>query len=232
MSQKHFDMDLVKRSQMWQSLKIIILVMLFSAAISGCGKQAFTPLLSSASTPLAADVAGVHKTARNVALGSSEAHSATKPLTVTELVKIAGNPCETPLQNIHCMSKESDFEFVPDCSAHGYYAAVKNFRGTELLSKAPPQNNIIRSVLSQGQLVCVQAVAWIKTYPSYLFVTAVPNAEHSSCLGCKQYGAHTVKWRVPHIAGPCVETAQGRFEGGCAVGWVEGDDMELLGNLK
>jgi hypothetical protein len=233
MSQKHCDRDLTTRSPTWRSRKVIILAMLFSAAISGCGKQAFAPLPAHASTPSVADVVEVHKLTQSVALGSSEVdHSAAKPLTVAELVKLAGDPCKTSLQNAHCMSEESDFELIPDCSAHGYYAAVKNTRGTELLSKVPPQNNIIRSVLSQGQLVCVQAVAWIKKYPSYLFVTAVPNAEQNSCPGCKQYGGHRIEWRVPHVAGPCVETALGRFEGGCAVGWVDGDDMELLGNLK
>lgn len=231
MSQRYAINDLIKRGATWQ----MIVAGLFAASICGCGKQS-TPSMAGSASPKAA----VHTAEQNGLVPSSEAltpsripvdQSENTPLSVAELIILAGSPCETVLQSAHCMSKESDFEFIPDCATHGYYAAVKNSSGADVLSQVPPQNNIIRSVLSHGQLVCVQAVARIKTYPSYLFVTSVPNAEND-CLGCKEYGSRKIEWRVQHAHGTCVQTARGRYVGDCAVGWVDGDDMKLLGNLK
>lgn len=155
-----------------------------------------------------------------------------EPLTVEELAKLAGEPCDTPLDGNHCTSDESDFELTPDCAVHGYYAAVKNPDGAAMLSKVPPQNNIVRSTISFGQLVCVQAVARIKNYPSYAFVTAISSVNPSVCTSCVGFGRRKIVWSVPHEDGSCKEVTPGRFEGGCAIGWVDGDDLTFLGNSK
>jgi hypothetical protein len=243
MSQRYCDKKLSKRSAMWGSRKVIVLAMLFSAAISGCGKQAFTPLLSSASTPSAAGAAGPHKIKQTAALGYSGAlnspptvtqadRSTAKPLTVAELVKLAGKPCETSPAGLHCMSEGFDFELAPDCVERGYYAGVSNPSGASLVNGAPPKDTIERAVLAQGQLACVQIIARPGKTPSHLFVTAIPSAKAKACSTCGKYGARKVVWRVRHDSASCLERAAGRYEGGCAMGWVDSSDMELMGKLR
>ena len=154
------------------------------------------------------------------------------PLSVEDLISVAGEPCDTQVRNGTCMNDEADVELIPDCASHGYYAAVKNPKGTSVLSNVPPQNNVVRSTISDGQLVCVQAAAWIKGYLSYAFVTAVSGANTTTCHDCAGHGDREVLWNVPHQQERCKEVAPGRFEGGCVVGWVDGDDLKLLGKTR
>jgi hypothetical protein len=191
-------------------------VSLFGTIIGGCANQGLN-----AAKPGAVD--------SERALASP---SGTTPLTVEELAKLAGQPCETPLEGSRCMSDESDFELSPDCSVRANYATVRNPKGTVMLSRVPPQNNVVRSTISFGQLLCVQAIARIKNYPSYAFVTAIPSVRPSDCLSCAGFGTRKIVWQVPHKEQSCKEVAPGRFEGGCAIGWVDADDLELLENAK
>ena len=158
--------------------------------------------------------------------------SVVAPLTVGELVKLAGEPCETPLAASKCLSKEFDFEFQPDCASSGYYAAVSNPKGASVLNGAPPKDTIELAVLSQGQLVCVQAIARPGDRPSYLFVTAISTADTDSCIACKNFGPRKLTWKIKHNSSPCEKTTSGRYEGGCVTGWVDSEEMELLGKLK
>jgi hypothetical protein len=151
---------------------------------------------------------------------------------VEELTELAGEPCETPLAGSKCVSEEFDFEFQPDCSKSGYYAAVADPKGTSVLNGAPPKDTVERAVLSQGQLVCVQAIARPGDRPSYLFVTAVSSANAESCADCKGFGARHIAWKGQHGLAPCTELAEGRYEGNCVIGWVDSQDMKLLGKLK
>jgi hypothetical protein len=108
------------------------------------------------------------------------------------------------------MNDEDDIEFVPDCDARNYRALVNSRRGAVLLNRVPPRHDMRVNVLSYGQEVCVQGVARIGGYPAYLFVTA----ESPTVVGSPN----------------CDQVASGRFEGACMTGWVDRDDMKLLGN--
>lgn len=242
MSQRRHNVVL-KKTLAWRVCSASALAILIGTAMGGCGGKAAEQLPAGPSRSASADVleapGAMGATKRNLidtAVSTppvaSANQSTAEPLTVDELVKLAGEPCETSLQGNRCMSEESDFELTPDCAAHGYYAVVKNPHGASLFSRVPPRNNVVRSTLSSGQLVCVQAVAWIKTYPSYVFVTAVAHARQEDCHNCNGYGTREITWRTPHADGLCVQTAPGRFEGDCAVGWADGDDMKLLGRLS
>ena len=133
------------------------------------------------------------------------------PMTVAELVKLSGNPCDSPVVDSQCMNDEDDIKFTPDCDAKGFHAVVSKRAGAALLNRVPPRNDTRVHLLAFGKVVCVQGVARIGTYPAYLFVTT--DAKTAAAKKCEQ-------------------VAPGRFEGDCAMGWVDRDDMKLLGNTK
>ena len=140
----------------------------------------------------------------------SRGHHVASAMTLAELVKLSGNPCDSPLVDSQCMNDEDDIRFIPDCEAGGYHAVVSKRAGAALLNKVPPRNDIRVSVLAFGKVVCVQGIARIGAYPAYLFVTAETNLDSRKCE----------------------QVAPGRFEGSCAIGWVDRDDMELIDNTK
>jgi hypothetical protein len=139
-------------------------------------------------------------------------HQVHSAMTVEELVSLSGNPCDSPISNSKCMNDEDDIEFVPDCDARDFRAVVSRRRGAILLNRVPPRHDMRVKVLPYGQEVCVQGVARIGVYPAYLFVTA----DLPTTVGSPR----------------CKQIAPGRFEGACATGWVDRDDMKLLGNTK
>ncbi len=240
MSQRYAGHDSIKRCGVWQ----MIVASLFVASICGCGRQSAASPASNALAPERAATHPEHIAQQSeAAFGSSQAlnlpassipvdHSSTTPLTVPELVKLSGKPCETAPTGLKCLSEGFDFELSPDCAKSGYYAGVRNPAGASLLNGVPPHDTVERAVLPQGQLVCVQVVARPGKHPAYLFVTAIPAAKIEACPGCGKYGERKVAWRARRIPSSCVEIAAGRYEGGCAMGWVDSNDMELMGTLK
>ena len=240
MSQRYAFNDSIKRDATWQ----MIVAGLIVASICGCGRQSAESLATNALAPQAAVAPAAHAVQPSVAsFDSSQAlnlpassipvdHSSAKPLTVAELVKLSGKPCETTPTGLKCLSEGFDFELSPSCAESGYYAGVRNPNGASLLNGVPPHDTVERAVLTQGQLVCVQVVARPGKRPAYLFVTAIPAKKIEACSGCEKYGERKVAWRVRHTSSSCVEIGAGRYEGGCAIGWVDSNDMELMGKLE
>lgn len=142
----------------------------------------------------------------------NQTRDARTAITVEELVKLSGNPCDSSLVNSQCMNDEDDIKFIPDCDAGDYHAVVSKRAGTALLNAVPPRDTTRVAMLAHDKVVCVQGIARIGAYAAYLFVTTDANIT----LGSKK----------------CEQVAPGRFEGGCAMGWVDRDDMKLLGNTK
>lgn len=215
MSQTHKDLDPSNRFAS-SICKASVCAILLGAVFGGCTSQAFSA------------------TGRDSAVSKPEPlnRSVVAPMAMDELVKLAGKPCEVPLTASKCMSKEFDFEFQPDCASSGYYAAVRSPKGAPVLNGAPPKDTIEIATISQGQLVCVQAVARPGKKPSYLFVTTISTANGEICAACGEFGARKVIWNGKHNSSPCIRTASGRYEGGCVTGWVDSEEMELLGKLK
>jgi hypothetical protein len=238
MSQRRWNVELMK-SPAWQVCNASALAILLGAAISGCGREAAGQLpagstdgANGGALETSRVVNGTKRDSIGTAVSAPIAASTAKPLTVDELVKLAGEPCETKLSNAKCMSEEFDFELAPDCARTNYYAAVKNEEGVSVANGAPPKDTIERAVLARGQLVCVQAIARAGKKPSYLFATAVSAAHVGTCSGCNKYGASNAAWRSRHDPSLCVEIAPGRYTGGCVTGWVDAEKMEFLGNLR
>ncbi len=240
MSQRYVLNNLIKRGATWQMIVAGLLV----ASICGCGKQSAASLASNALAPQAAATPAAHTVQQSEfsfdsnhglnfpASSMPVDHSSAKPLTVAELVKLSGKPCETVPTRLKCLSEGFDFELSPSCAESGYYAGVRNPHGASLSNGVPPHDTVERAVLPQGQLVCVQVVARPGKRPAYLFVTAIPMTKNEACSGCGKYGERKVAWRVRHTSSPCVEIGAGRYDGGCAMGWVDTNDMELMGKLK
>ena len=233
----------LKKSLTWRVCNASALAILIGTAMGGCGGKAAEQLPAGPSGSASADVLeapgakGATKrdlidTAVSTPPAASANQSTAEPLTVDELVKLAGEPCETQVSNAKCMSEEFDFELAPDCARTNYYAGVKNHQGVSVANGSPPKDTIELAILSQGQLVCVQAIARAGKKPSYLFVTAISAAHLEACPTCSKYGASNVVWRIKHDPLPCVEIGSGRFTGGCVMGWVDSEKMELLGNLR
>ena len=191
-------------------LAVAVTVLVLSTSLFGCRRIVPTPGEQRAQT---GDATGVQSIKKQHSPDVTPARDR-GALSVEELRQRAGQPCQILLDGNHCRSEEADFDFTPDCGAHGRYAVVTNVKGADLLSKAPPQNNVIRAKLSRDQLVCVQSVAWIGAYPSYMFVTAIPSQDKSNCEACKDFGSREVQWKSIRPDAVCIQVALGRFEGG------------------
>jgi hypothetical protein len=118
MSQTHNGFGLSDRIA-WGFRNASAYAMLFVAVFGACAKQ----------TVRARELSPVASNA------SAASRSKVAPLTLGELIKLAGEPCDTAPEGARCKSDESDFELIPDCAAHSYYAAVKNSMGAAVLSR-------------------------------------------------------------------------------------------------
>lgn len=155
-----------------------------------------------------------------------------------EFSKEIGVQCREPDKGEHCIAQESDpnsadyfdVELRPECNENGLYAAVISDQGAELVNKLPPRDTKITAVLSQGQFVCVRAIARIGQDVSRYYVTAVPVSDVAGCDGnelCRIYGNRSIEWRIPHDGSLCRRSPSG-LHGACASGWVIEKDLEVF----
>ena len=156
---------------------------------------------------------------------------ASQPMTLRELSKIVGATCENADTGDRCFGGDYDVELRPDCSGHGLLAGVIATDGALLIDKAPPDDSVRRAMLSQGQLVCIQAIARAGASPSYYYVVAVRRSDLPKCLAsseCGQFDGRNVKWLISHGNKACTESASGRFDGDCAAGWIRESKVSIL----
>ena len=153
-----------------------------------------------------------------------------QPMTSRELGKIIGVTCKNPDTGDRCVGGDYDVELWPDCSDEGQFAGVVASKGALLIDKAPPDDSVRRAMLSQGQFVCIQAIARAGASASYYYVVAVPTsvANCRATSPCDKYGNRKVNWLIPHKGKVCREIAPGRFDGDCAEGWVRESNLEIL----
>jgi hypothetical protein len=153
-------------------------------------------------------------------------------MTLRELSNIVGATCENPDAGERCFAGDYDVELLPGCSGDGLYAGVVAADGALLIDKAPPDDSVRRAMLSQGQLVCIQAIARAGASASYYYVVAVDRPDLPKCLAgseCDgQFGGRNVKWLVSHGDRACIQIASGRFEGDCASGWMRESNLSIL----
>lgn len=154
------------------------------------------------------------------------------PMTLRELSKIVGATCENADTGDRCFGGDYDVELRPDCSGRGLLAGVIAKDGALLIDKAPPEDSVRRAMLSQGQLVCIQAIARAGASASYYYVVATRKSDQPKCLAgieCGQFDGRNVKWLISHGNRACMETAPGRFDGDCASGWIRESNLSIFG---
>lgn len=152
-------------------------------------------------------------------------------MTLRDLSKIVGATCENPDVGEGCSGGDYDVELLPDCNRDGLLAGVIAADGALLIDKAPPDDSVRRAVLSQGQLVCIQAVARAGASASYYYVVAVRRSDSPKCLAtseCGQFDGRNVRWLISHGNRACVQIASGRFDGDCASGWIRESNLSII----
>lgn len=152
-------------------------------------------------------------------------------MTLRELSTIVGATCDNPDAGERCFGGDYDVELRPDCNGGGLIAGVIAAGGALLIDKAPPDDSVRRAMLSQGQLVCIQAIARAGASASYYYVVAVRKSDLPKCLAgseCGQFDGRDVNWLVSHGNRECMEIASGRFDGDCASGWTRESNLSIL----
>ena len=158
-----------------------------------------------------------------------------RPMTIRELSMIVGATCDNPDTGERCFGGDYDVELRPNCKGDGLLAGVIAADGALLIDKAPPDDSVRRAMLSQGQLVCIQAIARAGASASYYYVVAVRKSDLPKCLTgseCGQFDGRKVKWLISHGKSPCMEAAPGRFEGDCVAGWTDEAALKVLANKE
>jgi hypothetical protein len=153
------------------------------------------------------------------------------PMTLSELSKEVGATCDEPESGTSCVGGDYDIELRPDCGPNGLFAGVSDPKGALLIDKAPPEDTVRRATLSQGQVVCIEAIARAGDSASYYYVVAMPLSAITVCDTnpvCQKYGDRDVDWHTPHGRSACRSVALGRFSNECPTGWVRESKLEIF----
>lgn len=128
-----------------------------------------------------------------------------------------------------------DVDLSLDCGAEGFFAGVAQAQGAALLSEAPATGSKATTTakLSEGQLVCVRAIARAGQNPSYYYVVAIPSSTVSQCKGnalCQRYGDRPIQLQAGTGKPICEVTAPGQYTDSCAQGWIASEALDVFSN--
>ncbi|WP_080581869.1 hypothetical protein [Xanthomonas phaseoli] len=131
-----------------------------------------------------------------------------------------------------------DVEFSPDCGNEGFFAGIAQANGVDLLNVVPTTGSSATATanLTQGQLVCVQAIGRAGQNPRYYYVAAIPADTIAKCKNNalrKTYGDRPIKQIKqikPERGEGCHAAAPGQSVGNCAQGWVSADALDVFSN--
>lgn len=115
------------------------------------------------------------------------------------------------------------------CGAAGLFGGVT--AEANLFDRYPPKSGAWPASLQKGQFVCILAQAGSADEAYLYYVVETPTASVADCAEsslCKDYGSRPVKWNVPTTGTECRTTAAGAFEGDCAMGWVDAENVEAF----
>lgn len=209
----------------WPAVSVLLL------ALSACSNgQSAAPAAVAAATPAPA---------KQAPPAVSPPADATSNDPVQQLLQSSGVQCEDGKTARNCTAGNLDagdyydVELTADCGAQGFFAGVADAKGTPALTVVPTTGSHAtpRATLSQGQLVCVQGIARAGQNPMYYYVVAIPADSVAKCKGnalCKQYGDRPIQWASPANGDACHATAQGRYAGNCAQGWVSASALDVF----
>ena len=218
-----------------------------ATALAACGSDGDSPKAEDAGKSISAE-----RTSHDTRDGSTNAATGPpmKPMTYRELAIAAALECQDADKGIGCTMRNANSEdrytitFHPGCGKEGAFAVVNGGRvaedrvddggvddGKEVAELwGTPPGVEMRATLSKGQVVCIQATAYIEgeVIPSYYYVTAVPAAILKSCLHTplsEEYGNRPIAWHVSRSGPSCRAMGPWSYEGMCATGWVRAGDI-------
>jgi hypothetical protein len=100
-----------------------------------------------------------------------------------------------------------------------------------LFDRYPPKSGAWPASLHKGQFVCILAEAGSPGEAYLYYVVETPTESVADCADnnlCKDYGSRPVAWHVPRSGAECRATGRGAFEGDCAMGWVDSENVEAF----
>lgn len=165
-----------------------------------------------------------------------------KPMTYSELAKALSLNCEDADKGRGCTMRNANSEdrftvtLHPGCGKEGIFVVVNNAEDGAELWGTPPGVEM-RATLSKGQVVCIQATAYIEgeITPFYYYVTTVPLEMLEDCRGaaaCEKYADPPITSHVPHPGPVCRTTGPWSDEGVCAAGWIRAENIAGFFNRK
>jgi hypothetical protein len=122
-----------------------------------------------------------------------------------------------------------DVRMYPGCGASGLFGGVT--AEANLFDRYPPKAGAWPASLRKGQFVCILAEAGSPGEAYLYYVVETPTDSVADCAEsslCKDYGSRPVTWHVPRSGTECRATGKGAFEGDCAMGWVNSENVEAF----
>jgi hypothetical protein len=122
-----------------------------------------------------------------------------------------------------------DVRMYSGCGASGLFGGVT--AEANLFDRYPPKSGAWPASLRKGQFVCILAEAGSPGEAYLYYVVETPTDSVADCAEsslCKDYGSRPVTWHVPRDGTGCRATGKGAFEGDCAMGWVNSENVEAF----
>jgi hypothetical protein len=122
-----------------------------------------------------------------------------------------------------------DVRMYSGCGASGLFGGVT--AEANLFDRYPPKSGAWPASFHKGQFVCILAEAGSPGEAYLYYVVETPTDSVADCAEsslCKDYGSRPVTWHVPRSGAECRATGRGAFEGDCAMGWVDSENVEAF----
>jgi hypothetical protein len=122
-----------------------------------------------------------------------------------------------------------DVRMYSGCGASGLFGGVT--AEANLFDRSPPKSGPWPAALRKGQFVCILAEAGSPGESYLYYVVETPTDSVADCADnslCKDYGSRPVTWHVPRDGTECRATGKVAFEGDCAMGWMNSENVEAF----
>lgn len=122
-----------------------------------------------------------------------------------------------------------DVRMYSGCGDSGLFGGVT--AEAYLFDRYPPKSGAWPASFHKGQFVCILAEAGSPGEAYLYYVVETPTESVADCADnnlCKDYGSRPVAWHVPRSGAECRATGRGAFEGDCAMGWVDSENVEAF----
>jgi hypothetical protein len=147
----------------------------------------------------------------------------------------AGITCSDTARGLDCTTGNPDngdtfdVRMYSGCGASGLFGGVT--AEADLFDRYPPKSGPWPASLRKGQFICILAEAGSPGEAYLYYVVETPTDSVADCAEsslCKDYGSRPVTWHVPRDGTGCRATGKGAFDGDCAMGWVNSENVEAF----